>query len=81
MFIGQKHGMYDKWSDARAQVYRFSGACYKRHDSRKEAHEAFDQILVDEPQVSMETSSSSTSATTSAGKVLQSRKLASCLKS
>lgn len=79
VFVGRKPGIYDKWSDAHAQVYRFPGSCYKGYNSREEAHEAFDQKRVEEPQVSEGTCSSSTSTATSGGRVNQSRNLATCL--
>lgn len=64
VFIGRKAGVYEKWSDANAEVHRYPGACYKGYDTRKEADEAFDGYLkktADDPSCSEPNCSSSKS--------------------
>lgn len=45
-----KPGIYDKWSDAHAQVYRFPSACYKGYDSRKVLRKPLFRKMVRNPK-------------------------------
>lgn len=34
---GRKVGIFTKWSDAKNQIDKFNGACYKKFEKRKDA--------------------------------------------
>ncbi|XP_073036473.1 uncharacterized protein [Primulina eburnea] len=83
VFVGRKAGVYDRWPDANAQVYRFPGACYKSYESRKAAEEAFN-LSVKEPFDVSDLNESSSSASTTAEHIArrtnESKKLVDLLK-
>ena len=38
---GRTPGVYSNWHDARAEVDKFKGACYKNYQTEQEAYAAF----------------------------------------
>lgn len=65
VFIGRKHVIYEKWSEANVEVNSYPGACFKGYDTRKEADEAFDSFLKkasDDPTCSQPNCSTSNSS-------------------
>lgn len=81
--MGRKPGLYDKWSDAQAQVNRFAGACHKGYDNRQDAEVVFNSYLqqsVAQPLQTKPKISTSNLSSSSTDELFKSRKLAKLVK-